>query len=435
MPLPETTDHVQTFEARGKLMLAGEYLVLDGAAALAVPTRLGQRLRVTPTDEADVLQWTSVDRLGRTWLRTGFTRRGLRQAASKSPPKDEPSPEQRLGRLLGGLLDGHRLLWPTGTGLHLETILEFDRSWGLGSSATLAYLLSAWAGADAYAVNEGAFGGSGYDIATAGAEGPLLYRRSGSQRVVHPIRFAPDWLRGASLVHLGRKQDSREGIRRYRAQAPADIERFVGEVDELTVAIARATDVAEATDLLRRHEALIGYVTHQTPLGRERFADFPGIVKSLGAWGGDFALALPEETGADVGAYFAARGLDTVLSVDRHLLLDAALPPLPPAEAAAWPVFFYGELGLPDADREWLGAYPHTAAELLDYGVAGLVPGGAPRPAKGQRTGGMLVYLPPDDVVALDLHPRGVGYRRRHALVEAGGRRVRAQVWLGTAAT
>ena len=431
MPPLETSDRAQTFEARGKLMLTGEYLVLDGARALAIPTRLGQRLRVTPTDEADVLQWASVDRRGHTWLQTGFTRRGLAHAAREQVPEDAPGPERRLARLLGGLLREHKLLWPAGTGLHLETVLEFDRSWGLGSSATLAYLLSAWAGADAYAVNEAAFGGSGYDIATAGAEGPLLYRREGQRRDVRPVRFAPAWLRGASLVHLGRKQDSRAGIRHYREQAPAELQRFVGEIDALTEEIAKATEVPEAIDLLRRHEALVGYVTHQTPLGRERFADFPGAVKSLGAWGGDFALALPEEAGFDMAAYFEPHGLTTVLAAERHLLLDDALPPLRPADPAAWPVFFYGELGLPDADREWLGAYPHAAAELLDYGVSGLHPGGAPRPAKGQRTSGMLVYLPPADVVALDLHPRGAGYRRRHAFVEAGGRRVRAMVWLG----
>ena len=431
MAPPETTDRAQAFEARGKLMLTGEYLVLDGARALAIPTRLGQRLRVTPTDEADVLQWASVDRLGRTWLQTGFTRRGLLQAARTDPPSGGAGPEQRLARILGGLLRDHKLLWPLGTGLYLETVLEFDRSWGLGSSATLAYLLSAWAGADAYAVNEAAFGGSGYDVATAGAEGPLLYRRRGDRRAVRPVRFAPDWLRGATLVHLGRKQDSREGIRHYRAQAPAELRRFVGEVDELTDALLGTADGAEAAELLRRHEALVGYVTHQTPIGRERFADFPGVVKSLGAWGGDFALALPTDPGEDVGAYFAAHGLTTVLSAERHLLLDDELPPLPVSDPSAWPVFFYGELALPASEREWLGAYPHARAELLDYGVVGLTPGGAPRPAPGQRTSGMLVYLPPEDVVALDLHPRGAGYRRRHALVQAGGRRVRAMVWLG----
>ena len=333
--------------------------------------------------------------------------------------------------MLAGLLAEHRLLWPPGTGLRLTVDTAFDREWGLGSSATLSYLLAAWAGADAYAVNEAEFGGSGYDVATAGAGGPLLYRVRGARRDVRAVSFAPDWLRAGHLVHLGRKQDSRAAIGHYRAQPRTDLRRYVREVDALTEAVLAARDAPAAHDALRRHEALIGYVTAQEPLGRGRFADFPGVVKSLGAWGGDFALALPADADFDVAAYFATRGLPTVLPADELLLLDATLPPLPSARPEDWPVFFYGEATLPEADRVWLEAYPHTPAELLDYGLAGLTPGGAPRPAPGQRTRGLLVYLPPADVVALDLHPRGAGYRRSHATVDAGGRHVRAQVWLG----
>ena len=36
----------QTFYSNGKLLLTGEYVVLDGAKALAVPTRFGQNLIV-----------------------------------------------------------------------------------------------------------------------------------------------------------------------------------------------------------------------------------------------------------------------------------------------------------------------------------------------------------------------------------------------------
>ena len=412
-------------------MLTAEYLVLDGARALAVPTTLGQRLEVTRTEEADVRHWRSRDHRGRLWLDEAFSRARLNTPPDPGERQRRGDPRARVARLLSGILATHRLLWPPGTGLRLTATLEFDRGWGLGSSATLSYLLAAWAGADAYEVNEAEFGGSGYDVAAAAAEGPLLYRTRGTRREVRPVAFAPAWLRGASLVHLGRKQDSRAGIAHYRAQPRAELVRYVGEVDALTEALLSSRDAGAAVDLLRRHEALIGYVTQQEPIGRHRFADFPGVVKSLGAWGGDFALAVSTETDVDVGDYFAGHGLRTVVPAADLLLLDEALPPLPDADPGYWPVFFYGELALPEADRAWLAAFPHCAAELVDYGLAGLSPEGAPRPAPGQRTRGMLVYLPPADVVALDLHPRGAGYRRRHATVDAGGRRVRAQVWLG----
>jgi hypothetical protein len=36
----------QTYYSNGKFLLTGEYLVLDGAEALALPTRFGQNLLV-----------------------------------------------------------------------------------------------------------------------------------------------------------------------------------------------------------------------------------------------------------------------------------------------------------------------------------------------------------------------------------------------------
>ena len=36
----------KTYYSNGKLLLTGEYVVLDGAEALAVPTRFGQNLTV-----------------------------------------------------------------------------------------------------------------------------------------------------------------------------------------------------------------------------------------------------------------------------------------------------------------------------------------------------------------------------------------------------
>ncbi|MEQ3661167.1 MAG: GHMP kinase, partial [Flavobacterium sp.] len=36
----------QTYYSNGKLLLTGEYVVLDGAKALAVPTKFGQSLSI-----------------------------------------------------------------------------------------------------------------------------------------------------------------------------------------------------------------------------------------------------------------------------------------------------------------------------------------------------------------------------------------------------
>jgi hypothetical protein len=49
----------QTFYSNGKLLLTGEYVVLDGAEALALPTRFGQNLKVKQGVTQE-LKWLSL---------------------------------------------------------------------------------------------------------------------------------------------------------------------------------------------------------------------------------------------------------------------------------------------------------------------------------------------------------------------------------------
>lgn len=418
---------VRHFYARGKLLLTGEYLVLDGATALAVPARRGQSLSAHVTDEIDVLYWVGRERDGSRWIEEAYTRAELE---APPPPPVDKSPRARLGRLLRTVLTAHPLLWPRRCGLHLESHLEFPRDWGLGSSATLAYLLAAWAGVDAYDLNRVEFGGSGYDVACAGANGPLRYRLAQGAPVVEPAAWAPSFLDRLYLVHLGRKQDSREGIAAYRrtATGPARA-RYVGELDAITDEVHAAPTVDAFADALRRHEALVGYVTHQQPLGRGRFADFPGVVKSLGAWGGDFALAaLTGEPGFAVDEYFAARGLATVVPAAQMLLTSSTGLPVRPESPGDWPVFLYGPLAEPRDDNEWLAGRPHRQADLLGYAPAGT--GAHLHVAPGKLLPGTLVWLSPTEVREFDLHPAGAGLRRTQLPVRIGEAELRALVWL-----
>lgn len=47
------------------------------------------------------------------------------------------------------------------------------------------------------------------------------------------------------------------------------------------------------------------------------FPDFKGVVKSLGAWGGDFVMAIAKEDPKD---YFVSKGYETILTYDEMIL-------------------------------------------------------------------------------------------------------------------
>ena len=62
---------MQKFHSHGKLLISGEYVVLDGATALALPTRFGQSIEVQKI-ETPVIQWKSLDHKGDIWFQDEY---------------------------------------------------------------------------------------------------------------------------------------------------------------------------------------------------------------------------------------------------------------------------------------------------------------------------------------------------------------------------
>ena len=294
---------------RGKLLLTAEYFVLDGVPALAVPTRLGQIFSVAPapsTAEHD-LYWRAYDHAGACWFSRTFNR-----AEWATAPAAGEDPAVRIPQLLAAA----EALRPGCTaainGLEVTTRLEFDRRWGLGSSSTLVAALARWLDVNPYALLARTFGGSGYDLACAFAPGPLLYERNGTAPVVTDLDWRPEWTGSSYFVYRNQKQNSRAGIRAYRARTIVGSVR--DEVGHLTTALLSPTlHPRAAAQIFTDHERLVGETLGLEPVRDELFPDFPGAIKSLGAWGGDFVWALSEQPAEKVGAYFNERGFPVVI--------------------------------------------------------------------------------------------------------------------------
>jgi hypothetical protein len=67
---------------------------------------------------------------------------------------------------------------------------------------------------------------------------------------------------------------------------------------------------------MKTHEIITGNHLHLIPVQKEYFSDFQGVIKSLGAWGGDFLLILTERSRKEVSSYFSKRGLEILFSYD-----------------------------------------------------------------------------------------------------------------------
>ncbi len=55
------------FRSNGKLLITGEYLILDGALGLSLPTVYGQSMEVSEVSQ-DFVEWTSFDSKNDPWF-------------------------------------------------------------------------------------------------------------------------------------------------------------------------------------------------------------------------------------------------------------------------------------------------------------------------------------------------------------------------------
>lgn len=311
------TDHTSFF-AHGKLLLTAEYLVLDGATALAVPTRKGQWMDVRiAAKTTHRLQWTSRDIRGNDWFRSAFSLPELNVLETT-----DTAISQRLEQLLWAMTEQNPDVWTRTPGWEIATRLEFPREWGFGTSSTLVYNLASWSGLDAFRLLSATFGGSGYDLACAASKGPILYRLLDNQAGWETVRYHPPFKDQLYLVYLGQKMNSRKGIARYRHKARTTA-GDISDASSLTSAFMHATELKELERVMTTHEQLVSHLTGIDPVGEQLFSWWEGTVKSLGAWGGDFVLVTdPTADDAHFRSVFRSKGFETILGFADALLLS-----------------------------------------------------------------------------------------------------------------
>jgi hypothetical protein len=71
------------------------------------------------------------------------------------------------------------------------------------------------------------------------------------------------------------------------------------------------------TDALSQHEAHLSSILETAVVKETFFPDFDGVVKSLGAWGGDFVMTASEDNPT---AYFKSKGYETIIPYEEMIL-------------------------------------------------------------------------------------------------------------------
>ncbi len=291
---------MKTYRSNGKLLITGEYAVLDGALSLALPTQKGQTLCVIPKENG--FSWKSFDLNGQIWYEM-----------------DEKS--TKFGDLSGKITETLIKILNVATELNpdfakklkncsVETHLEFERDWGLGSSSTLINNIAQWAEVNPFELLFKSFGGSGYDIACAKNNTPILYQLENEKPKTYPLRFNFPYKNQIYFVHLNQKQNSKEGILLYKTISKSK-KNLIATITEITENIIRTNSLSDFCTLIDQHEQVISDFLKLPKVKDLYFSDFQGSIKSLGAWGGDFVLAISNE--GNIENYFKEKGFPAIV--------------------------------------------------------------------------------------------------------------------------
>ena len=118
------------FYSNGKILITGEYFVLNGALSLALPTVYGQYLEINDND-SNIINWSSYNKNKEIWFKCELDKDSLKVRYSSSKEISEIIKE------LISYIRKKESNFLKSNGSIINTELTFDKDWGLGSSSTL----------------------------------------------------------------------------------------------------------------------------------------------------------------------------------------------------------------------------------------------------------------------------------------------------------
>ena len=302
----------KTFYSNGKLLITGEYVVLDGAKAFALPTKFGQNLIIEEGD-GELFQWKSFDSDRSIWFEDIIS---FSSVIQKEHFEDAETIKNTLIEILHEAYLMNSDFITKAKGYSISTELTFPKSWGLGTSSTLINNIAQWLQIDAFELLKRSFGGSGYDIACAQNNAPIVFQLVNQKPLVENVIFKPDFANKIYFVYLNQKQNSKAAIAAYYGKNGV-IDKSISKINDITHAVIEASSANEFAIALQKHEIEMSNILELTTVKEALFPDFDGVIKSLGAWGGDFVLSISKENPIN---YFKSKGYSIVIPYSEMIL-------------------------------------------------------------------------------------------------------------------
>lgn len=290
---------MKKFYSNGKLLITGEYLVLDGALSLAVPCKFGQSLSYEEHTESTI-NWKSFNSKGEVWFETTFSSENLEIL--------ECSDSNTVNWIRKILKTCYQITKKKIKGT-ISCHLEFPNNWGLGSSSTLLNNIAQLYQINPYEIHFSTTNGSGYDIACTLHHSPITYQLVNDKPVSKPVNWSPNFKKEILFIFLNKKQKSYSEINRFNELKKNS--KLIEDISNITCNILDSSSLDDFENQIGIHESIISSQLGITPVKQKYFSDFEGSIKSLGAWGGDFIMATRNNKN-----YFIEKGFKTIFEFE-----------------------------------------------------------------------------------------------------------------------
>lgn len=285
---------------------------MKGAVALAIPLNVGQSLKVT-YNKTGVINWNALSTNG-FWFRCVIDPENLEIIDTDN--KELSSKLLEVLQVAQTLSDKPL---PVKDGCVIQTKAEFNPSYGFGTSSTLVSNLASWLDINPYLLLGDTFGGSGYDIACARSNMPILYQIKKNDILITDADFKPKFIENIYFVYLGYKQSSKNEIVKFNENCTFG-QVDIDDISEISRKIITTDNLDDFEKLLSEHELIMSRILKRKTIKEERFTYYDGVVKSLGAWGGDFVMMTSKLHENEFRELMETKGFEVVYRYDQLVL-------------------------------------------------------------------------------------------------------------------
>lgn len=296
---------MNTLYAHGKLLISAEYMVMHGSLALAIPLKQGQSLQRIRSENPRFFSWKATYQ-GQTWFSASLDPSSLKIITSNDPVK-----AQWLRSLILACIELMPSFQEDLFKWDVETQLDFSPLWGFGSSSTVTALMAEWAEVNPLDLHFMISEGSGYDVACAIADGPIVYRIRDDAPHYQHVEFIPSFSDQIYFAWLGTKQPTADHLKE-KAESFQPTYEDIHAFSCFTKAMIQAPDLTSFQQLMEEHELKLAKILKTERISVSHFPGIPGTVKSLGAWGGDFVMIVSSAHQNDLFNYLYDKGIKVI---------------------------------------------------------------------------------------------------------------------------